>query len=58
MEGGFSLISLVVWVLILAGIFRIAAITPWRPLRMVLNGFGILLAALSLAQILWWFLRS
>jgi hypothetical protein len=61
MNGGFSPIVLVVWVLILVGIFWIAAITPWRPLRMVLKGFGILLVALSLwnlvVQILW-FRRS
>ena len=31
MNGGFSLIGLVVWVLILAGIFWIARITPWLP---------------------------
>ncbi len=58
MNGGFSLIGLVVWVLILAGIFWIAAITPWRPLRIVVNGFGILIVALSLwnlvAQFLWY----
>jgi len=62
MNGGFSLIGLVVWVLILAGIFWIARFTPWRPVRIVMNGFGILLVALSLlnlvAQVLWWFRRS
>jgi hypothetical protein len=57
MEGRlFSLIGLVIWIVILAGIFGLARITPWRPLRIVVNGFGILLVALSLwnlvAQIL------
>jgi hypothetical protein len=62
MDGGFNLIGLVVWILILGGIFGVAWITPWRPVRIVVNGFGILLVALSLwnlvAQILWSFRRS
>jgi len=58
MHGGFSLIGTVVWVLILAGIFWVARITPWRPLRIGVYGFGIALVALSVwnlvAQILWY----
>jgi hypothetical protein len=58
MVGRFSLIGAVVWVLILAGIFWIARLTPWLPLRIVVNGIGILLVALSLwglvALILYW----
>ena len=62
MEGRlFSPIGLVIWILILVGIFGVVRITPWRPLRIVVNGFGILLVAISLwnlvAQILW-FRRS
>jgi len=58
MQGGFSLIALVVWVLILAGIFWIGRIVPWLPLKIVVNGFGILLVAISVlnlvTQILWY----
>jgi hypothetical protein len=49
MEGRlFSLIGLIFWILILAGIFAVARITPWRPLRIVVNGIGILLVAITL----------
>jgi hypothetical protein len=52
MNGRFSLIGLVVWVLILAGIFGVAWISPWLPLRIVLNGFGIMLVAVTLWNLL------
>jgi hypothetical protein len=52
----FSPFGVVIWILMLAGIFGVARITPWRPLRIVVNGFGILLVAITLwnlvAQIL------
>jgi hypothetical protein len=59
MNGSFSLIGFVVWVLMLVGIFWIARITPWRPLRIAVNGFGILLVVLSVWQlVVLWYRRS
>ena len=60
MEGRlFSPIGLVIWILILVGIFGVARITSWRPLRIVVNGFGILLVAVSLWNLVaLWFRRS
>jgi hypothetical protein len=52
MEGRLSLIELVIWILILVGIFVVARISPWRPLRIVLNGFGILLVAVTVWNLL------
>jgi hypothetical protein len=52
MEGRLSLIQLVIWILILVGIFGVARISPWRPLRIVVNGFGILLVALTVWNLL------
>jgi hypothetical protein len=52
MNGRFSLIGLVAWALILAGIFWTARITPWRPLRIGVYGFGIVLVAISVWNLL------
>jgi hypothetical protein len=62
MEGGYSLILGVIWILVLGGIFAVARILPWWPLRMLVNGFGMLLVAVTLwnlvGQFLFWFRRS
>ena len=58
MNGGFSLIGLVIWILILAGIFWLGRITPWFPVRIALQGIAILLAVLGLVQIVWLVLHT
>ena len=48
MQGGFSLIGFVIWILLIAGIFGVARFMPWWPLRVLVNTVGMLLVALSL----------
>jgi hypothetical protein len=50
-NGGFSILALVVWLLVLAAILGIARVVSWRPLRIVINLFGLLLVGISVWNI-------
>jgi hypothetical protein len=52
MDRRLILIRLVFSILISVGILGVARISPWRPLRIVLNGSGILLVAVTLWSLL------
>ena len=48
------------WILAIVIIVWVARISPSRPLRIALYGFGILLAAVTLSSVIWFvlFIRS